>query len=171
MKISLERGELFAQTQTVSRMAGAILLTAFSVLAMTGAAGASSVPARRYPIIGCWSTKRLNDEPSYKPTVCNVIPYKDQRHPSKVEVAKLSHLSWSHWGARTATARGELTKCGSRCTTTSVRVEAYRRLAHAQPRVCGFGADYTRLKLTATNDRGETFSTVYTVTPALACAR
>ena len=113
----------------------------------------------RSPQIGCLSRGLI--APTYKPAGCELDADPASSSPALLGLAHLSHVRWSHWGARTATGTGKITYCGTGCSTLAVRVQAFGLLGPHNPRICALDASaYSRLRV-----RTRLSAYVYNVTP------
>jgi hypothetical protein len=141
----------------------AIAFAAVRLLAIAGLVGliitGLAEAGVRSPEVGCFHEGIV--AAAYKPTSCELDADRNTPSPGLIALAQLAHLRWSHWGSRTASAVGDITYCGTGCTTLRVRVTVFGLLGPHNPHICGLGGSaYSRLRIRTSRD-----SYVYNVTP------
>jgi hypothetical protein len=124
-----------------------------------------AVAAQRYPVMRCWNPSHNGlGTLYYAPSTCEV-----SGNPAPfplLAIARLSHMTWSHWGKPTATGTGRYTVYGQGPGATfAATVKVYRLLPRTNPKVCRLGGGaYSRLRVTFKAD-GRTYRPVFNVTP------
>jgi hypothetical protein len=122
----------------------------------------------RFPQMGC-NARGADSAPApiaaYAPSRCylSAVGPGAPGYGDAVNLQSIAHVRWSHWGARTATGRGEIVACGTGCTSSPARMTVS---GLATNQLVG-GQAYTRLRVTftATYPTKHTATITYNVRP------
>jgi hypothetical protein len=97
--------------------------------------------AQQFPVMGCNARGAISGPVrAYAPTVCELSSVPPQRSGEET-LASITHVHWSHWGAKTAAGAGFLVQCGTGCAEVHVTLSIY----DLQPDPSGSGSAYSRL--------------------------
>jgi hypothetical protein len=124
--------------------------------------------SRRFPVMGC-NARGADPSPApiaaYAPSRC----YLSQVGPTApgygdaVSLQSIDHVHWAHWGANSATGRGDIIFCGTGCTSVPASMTVY---GLTTSHLVG-GKAYTRLRVSfsASYPTKHTATVTYNVKP------
>jgi hypothetical protein len=84
----------------------------------------------RFPVIGC-NARGADPSPApiaaYAPSRCYLsrVGPGAPGYGDTVNLQSIDHVQWAHWGAATATGRGDIVFCGTGCTTVPASMTVY----------------------------------------------
>lgn len=84
----------------------------------------------RFPVIGC-NARGADPSPApiaaYAPSRCYLsrVGPGAPGYGDAVNLQSIAHVQWEHWGANTATGRGDIIACGAGCVTVTANMTVY----------------------------------------------
>lgn len=122
----------------------------------------------RFPVIGC-NARGADPSPApvaaYAPSRCYLsrVGPGAPGYGDAVNLQSIVHVRWSHWGASTASGRGDIVACGTGCTVVAATFTVYG-LATNQL-VGGRAYTWLRVRFTASYPTKHTSTVIYNVKP------